>query len=135
MNFREILEADIALYEQKQGEFLSETIPDESVKTNINPKRSQLIGEIMIIHFPDLECFQPQLNKAANKKEFQLFEDFLTAISSDKTFKKELKKMVESKRTECETKKIKSTKRRTTCKSALLEPLKNGSFENEKGKE
>lgn len=102
MNFQEIMTADIARYEEEERQLLCKSADSENVKTNIDSRRSRLIGEIMLAHFPELNCFQPKLNKAANKCEFEPFENFLNVLSKSKVFQKNLKKIVEDKQAKCE---------------------------------
>ena len=94
MNFREILDADIARYEESYRQPSPKTVQDKSVKTNVELRRIKIIGEIVLKHFPDLECFQPQLNQAANEREFKPFEDFLVRISKYKPVEEARKKIL-----------------------------------------
>lgn len=102
MDFQKILAGDIARYDQSQVE--SSYVPNlsEKVKTNIESRRSMLLGEILLARFPELNCFQPQLNKAANDWEFKPFNNFLESISKGKKFQDALKKMVSDKQAEHE---------------------------------
>ena len=119
MNYQEILAGDIARYEQLKSKSSTTTIRNENVKTDVDPRRSKLIGEIVMAHFPELECFHPKLNKAANEKEFKLFGDFLTKISKYKPLQTAINQMVEDKLAE---KKDESPEPEcATCKSALFE--------------
>lgn len=90
VNFHEILEADIARYEKAHAQFSSKCVHDEQVKTDVDPRRSKLIGEMMIKYFPELKCFRPQLNQAANEIEFKPLEEFLAAISKYKPVQNKL---------------------------------------------
>lgn len=95
--FRKILEDDISAYEEKQHPPSPKPARDESVKTDIDFHRNQLIGKIFTQNCPELECFQPKLNENANKIEFQLFVEFIQKISKQKSFQNALKKMVHEK--------------------------------------
>lgn len=98
MTFREILEADITRYEQNNHNLSSlEPVKDESAKTKVDFRLKLQLGEVLMKIFPELQCFQPQLNAAANDVEFKPFEEFLAEISQSKSCQKALKKMVEDK--------------------------------------
>lgn len=103
MDFREILDADIAQYEQNHRRDISKPVQDESVKTDVDPRRSKLIGEIMMKHFPELKCFRPQLNRAANAREFRPLEEFLDKFSNYEPVKTALEELVAKKQAEHET--------------------------------
>lgn len=115
MTFEEILAADIANYERQHGQAVPEAPQDESVKTNVDFRRNIQLGQMLVEHFPELECFRPQLHAAANAAEFQLFEDFLIEISKNRTFQSALKKMIKAKLAE-----QKKSEAEVKCKSAPL---------------
>jgi hypothetical protein len=55
---------------------------DQRVKTNVNPQRAKVVGEMVIRHFPELQGFHPQLNEAANTKEFEPLDAFFATLAS-----------------------------------------------------
>lgn len=111
MTFEEILAVDIENYERQQGQLVPEALQDESVKTNVDFRRNVQLGKMLMEHFPELKCFCPQLHAVANAAEFQLFEDFLTEISSNRSLRAALKKMIKAKLAEQEKSEAEATRK------------------------
>lgn len=56
-----------------------------------------MIGEIFTKFFPEIECFRPQLNHAADEREFRMFSEFLKKISKYKPVQTAWSQMIERK--------------------------------------
>ncbi len=98
MTIQERIASDRAKYKLQQNQQRNEELRceltqehpadeprDERVKTNIDPKRAQIIGEVFVRHFPELQGFHPMLNESANASEFKQLDEFFSALASFKS--------------------------------------------------
>lgn len=100
MTFQEKIAADAARYAQEQIQPLCAPAQDEKIKSNVDLHLCKILGEMLLTQFPELHCFHPQSNSAANDREFRPFKEFLSEISEKKTLQKYFEKMIMAKKAE-----------------------------------